>query len=148
MTVSRGVPARKRNNAPIRPRKPATGVPDLLFAVAAIGWSMAIVFVLSSYLDADVTIGEAGKLLARVFAGMLGVTGLFFFLLGLVLLRDERDRLDHYLVPMVLGAFIGALEAILFLWPADKLLILPFLLLIFVLRPIRRRVSRWTGYQG
>ena len=31
------VPARKRNNAPIRPRKPATGIPDLLFAVAAIG---------------------------------------------------------------------------------------------------------------
>jgi len=148
MTMSRGVPARKRNNAPIRPRKPATGIPDLLFAVATIGWSMAIVFVLSSYLDSNVTTGEAGKLLARVFAGMLGVTGLFFFLLGLVLLRDERNRADHYVVPMVVGFLIGALEAVLFLWPADKLLILPFVLLIFVLRPVRRRISRLVGYRG
>lgn len=108
---------------------------------------MAAVFVLSSYLDSNVTVGEAGKVLARMFAAMLAVTGLFAFLLALVLLRDERRRLDHYVVPIVVGCLIGALEASLFLWPADKLLFLPFLLLVFVLRPVRRRVARWAGHQ-
>ena len=148
MTVSRGAPARKRDNAPIRPRRPATGIPDLLFAVAAIGWAMAIVFILASFVDADVTTGQAGELLARVFAGMLAVTALFFFLLGLVLLRDDRNHPDHYVVPMVVGFIIGALEAVLFLWPADALLIVPFVLLIFVLRPVRRRLSHWVAYRA
>ena len=49
---------------------------------------------------------------------------------------------------MVVGFIIGALEAVLFLWPADELLIVPFVLLVFVLRPVRRRVSRWVAYRG
>lgn len=147
MTARRGIQPGKRESAPARRRRPATGIPDLLFAFAAIGWAMAAVFVLSSYLDSNVTVGEAGKVLARMFAAMLAVTGLFAFLLALVLLRDERRRLDHYVVPIVVGCLIGALEASLFLWPADKLLFLPFLLLVFVLRPVRRRVARWAGHQ-
>lgn len=142
----------RRNNAPIRPRKPATSVPDLLFALAMMGWVMAAIFVIASFVNAEVTAGEAGKVLARLFAAALAACSLFGFLLGLVLLRDERGRADHYVMPFILGAIMGGLEAALFLWPADTLLFAPFVLLIFVFRPVRRFVARSLrsnrGYQG
>ena len=144
MTSGRA-PGGRRNNAPIRPRRKATGVPDLLFACAAVAWAMAAVFVASSFFDPGVTLGEPGKLLARIFAGMLALTGIFLFLLGLVLLRDEKDHIDHYATPMAVGALAGAIEGVLFLWPAENLLALPFVLLVFSLRPVRRRLSRTFG---
>jgi hypothetical protein len=140
--VTRRPGAPRRNNAPIRPqRTPATTVPDLLFALAAAAWMMALIFLIASFLSADVTAGEAGRLLARLFAGALFMAGLFVALLGVGLLREERGDFDHYLVPIVVGIVIGALEATLFLIPAGILLWVPFLLLTFVLRPIRR----WLG---
>lgn len=144
--------AMRRNNAPIRNRKPATSVPDLLFALAMMGWTMAAIFTVASFMDSDVTAGEAGKILARMFAAALAACSLFGFLLGMVLLREERNRADHYVTPFILGAIMGVIEAALFLWPADTLLFAPFVLLIFVFRPVRRLVSRALrgdrGYQG
>lgn len=143
--MERSNPARpgpRRNNAPIRRRKPATSVPDFMFALAATGWTMAAIFVVASFVDSSVTAGEAGVTLARMFSAALAACSLFAFLLGLVLLRGERSTADHYVTPFILGVVMGTLEAIIFLWPEDRLLIAPFVLLIFVFRPVRRMLAR------
>jgi hypothetical protein len=103
---------------------------------------MAVVFFAASFFNDDVTAGSAGSTLARLFAGSLAITSLFLFLLGYALLRDERSRADHFVFPMLLGIVIGALVAWLFLLPAANLLFAPFLLLVLLLRPVRRYVSR------
>jgi hypothetical protein len=136
----------RRNNAPVRrPARPATGIPDLLFALAVTGWTMAVVFAVISFADKDATAGDAGSFLARLFAGALAISSLFVFLLGIGLLRDDRWRADHYVVPVLLGLLIGILEATLFLVPAGEFLWAPFLLLIFALRPVRRGLGRLLG---
>jgi len=133
----------RRNNAPVRPpRPPATTVPDLLLALAVSCWTMGAVFFVASFFNANVTAGEAGRVLARFFAAALIVTGVFLALLGWGLLRDERARADHYVVPMLVGLIIGGIESAMFLWPAGNFLVAPFLLLIFVFRPVRRHISR------
>lgn len=132
----------RRNNAPIRPRRPATTVPDFLIALAACALTMAAIFFGASFLDANVTAGEAGPWLARLFAGALLVTALFLWLLGIGLLRDDRSRADHYITPAAIGLLIGGLEAAMFLWPANDFLFAPFVLLIFVFRPLRRQIAR------
>ncbi len=130
----------RRNNAPVRPRRPATSVPDLFFALAMAGWAMAIFFFAASFLDNDVTVGEAGKILARMFAGALAVASAFTFLLGIVLLRDERNQAEHFRFPMAIGLVIGILVSLLFLTLHFELVFLPFLLLVFAFRPIRQRL--------
>ncbi len=132
----------RRNNAPIRPRRPATTVPDLLFALTAAAWTMAVTFFIASFLSDEVTAGEAGRLLARLFALALFITGLFMGLLGFGLLRDERDQADHYTVPVAVGIIIGGIEAVMFLIPTGEFLWAPFVLLVFVFRPVRRHLSR------
>ena len=141
MTSARGRTMR-RNNAPIRPPKPATSVPDVIFTLAAAGLTMAVIFFVASFTNGNITEGEAGQVLARLFAGALALTAGFGFLLGILLLRGERRRRDHYVVPALLGAVIGVLEAVLFLIPAAGLLWVPFVLLVFAFRPVRRQVAR------
>jgi len=136
---------RRRENAPIRPRRPATVVPDVLFAFAMTTWTMAAVFTVATFVSDDVTAGEAGKILARVFSAILGVTGVLLFLLGVMLLRDERQQADHFTAPFVVGVVIGGLEATLFLAAAGAWLPLPFVLLVFILRPVRRLAGRLVG---
>lgn len=139
---------RRRNNAPIRPRRPATVVPDLLFAVSIAAWVMAGIFFVATFTDDSLSAGNAGTDLARLFSGALVVAGICGFLIGMLLLRDERGNADHYVFPMLLGAVIGVAEAILFLRPAPAMLFLPFLLLIFVFRPFRRMVTRLVRRGG
>lgn len=141
--AGRGQP--RRDNAPIRKRRPATTVPDLLFALAAAAWTMSAIFVIASFIDQDTTAGEPGTWLARLFSAALTLSGIFGFLLGMILLRGELRQADHYVTPMLIGFIIGAIEALLFLWPADRFLLAPFLLLIFALRPVRRGISRLAG---
>lgn len=129
---------RRRNNAPIRPRRPATVVPDLLFALSMAAWVMAGIFFVATFTDDSLSAGNAGTDLARLFSGALLLAGLCGFLIGMLLLRDERGNSEHYVFPMLLGAVIGSLEALLFLRPEPGLLFLPFLLLIFLFRPLRR----------
>ena len=132
----------RRDNAPIRKRRPATTVPDFLFSLAAAAWTMAAIFVIASFVDDNVTVGEAGRLLARMFAGALAFSGIFGFLLGLILLRDELRQRDHYITPMVLGIIMGGAVATLFLLPSNTFVLAPFVLLIFVFRPLRRSIAR------
>ena len=134
---------RRRNNAPVRPRRPATGVPDLLFAIAMIMLTMGFVFFMASFIDTDLSAGDAGTVLARVFAGLLGISAVLTFLMGILLLRDERRRADHYVVPLIVGGLIGGIESSFFLNPKSPIfLALPLLLLFFVLRPVRRGLAR------
>jgi hypothetical protein len=117
-------------------------VPDFLFALAMCAWVMAAVFVAATFTSEQLSAGDAGTDLARLFAGALALAGLCGFLIGVLLLRSERNQADHYLTPFALGAVIGTAEAFLFLVPAPALLFAPFLLLIFVFRPVRRGIAR------
>jgi hypothetical protein len=136
----------RRRNAPLRPRRPATGVPDLLFAFGMCLLVMAFVFFAASFTNEDLSAGDAGTDLARIFSGTLFISALCAFAMGTLLLRDDRDQLDHYVTPLIVGAAIGGLEATAFLNPSGPLgLLAPFLLFIFVFRPVRRAVSRLAG---
>lgn len=135
----------RRNNAPIRPPRPATTVPDVLFACAFTCFTMAIIFFVASFLSADVVAGSAGKVLARFFAGTLVVTGLLMFALGYGLLRDERRSTDHYSFPIGLGVLVGALESVVFLNTIEQLLFAPLLLLLLAFRPLRHWILRGLG---
>jgi hypothetical protein len=139
---------RRRNNAPVRPPRPATSVPDFLFALAMCAWVMAAIFVVATFTDDDLSAGNAGTDLARLFAGSLVLAGLCGFLIGVMLLRGERRQTDHYVTPAIIGAVIGALEAVLFMWPAEAFLFAPFALLIFVFRPVRRHISKMVHPRG
>ena len=135
-------PRRRRNNAPLRPRRPATTVPDVLFALGMALLTMAVVFFLASFFDDSLSAGDVGTTLARAFAGALAVSALFSFLLALLLLRSDRDKLDRYRTPLLLGVVIGGLESWLFLQAQPPLFLLaPILLLVFALRPIRRALA-------
>lgn len=137
--------AARRDNAPINKRRPATTVPDVLFAIAAMLLTMAAVFLFASFANSNVPAGDAGRYLARIFAGALVVSALFTGALGVALLRDDRQVVDHYTVPISLGVIAGALESYLFLLPAGRWLWAPLLLLIFAVRPLRRFVARRLG---
>jgi len=133
----------RRNNAPISggPRRRSRFVPEVLITFAAIGWVMAIVIAGASFADDSITSGEAGQMLARVFAGALGIAALFVFLLAVAILGEERGRQEHYMLPVTLGVLIGVPEALLFLAPAGRYLPIPFVLLLLLLRPVRRLLT-------
>lgn len=131
----------RRNNAPIRPPRPATTVPDVLFACAFTCFTMALIFFIASFLSEDVVSGSAGKVLARVFAGTLLLAGLFMFALGYGLLRAERSTANHYVFPIALGIGVGAFESIFFLQTVEQLLFLPLLFLLLAIRPLRRGLA-------
>lgn len=142
-------PAKRRNNAPVRPRRPATGVPDLLFAFAAAALTMAVVFFIASFAHEDLSNGDAGTDIARIFAATLTLSAIFLFLLGMMLMRSDRNQLDHYVTPILLGIAVGALESWLFLNPPSPVILLaPLLLFVFVLRPVRRGLGSLFGNKG
>gem|GEM_PF-2654954 len=134
----------RRDNAPIRKPKPPSTIPDVLFACGAVAWTMAFIFFVASLFDPKVLSGDAGQVLARIFAGALFVSGLFIVLLGVALLGENRGNLERFVFPICLGMTVGALEAYLFLLPAGEWLWAPLLLLIFALRPVRRLFWRWS----
>ncbi len=142
---------KRRNNAPIRPPRPATTVPDIVFAVGMALLVMAVVFFAASFVDETFSNGDAGTVLARLFAGTLGFSALCAFLLGLLLLRSDRNRIDHYITPLLLGVAIGGIESWMFLGAQPPAFMLaPLLLLVFALRPIRRWLSDTVrpGHRG
>lgn len=137
----RGPMTRRRNNAPVRPPRPSSSVPDLLFALAACGWAMAAVVAAATFVSDDLSGGSAGTQLARLFAGTLALSGTFAGLVAMLLL-GPRKRADHVVVPAVIGAALGCLEALLFLDAAPLLLLAaPCAVLVFTWRPLRRLIS-------
>lgn len=135
-------PRRRRNNAPVHPRRQATTVPDVLFAIGMALLTMAVIFFLATLFDESLSRGDVGTTLARAFAGTLAVSAIFAFLLGILLLRGDRNQVDRYRTPLLLGAIIGALDAWLFLDARPMVILaLPWALLFFALRPVRRAIS-------
>lgn len=140
---------KKRRNAPLRPRRPATTVPDFLFALGMAMLTMAVVFYIASFVHEDLSAGDAGTTLARIFAATLTLSALFLFLLGILLLRNDRNQLDHYILPLVIGLVMGLLESWFFLEPRGAiLLLLPLLLLVLVARPVRRALGNLIRREG
>jgi hypothetical protein len=141
MTMAERAP-RRRENAPIRRPRPATVVPDFLFALSMTAWTMAIAFTVATFVSDDITAGDTGKILARVFSAALAISGLLLFFLGVMLLHDDRAYADHFTLPLLVGAAIGVIDAWLFLLPAGSWLPAPFVLLILLFRPVRRKLGR------
>ncbi len=102
---------------------------------------MAAVLIAASFGSDDLVGGDTGRILARFFAGALAVSAVLLFLLGVILLRDDRGGADHYRVPIALGLVVGLVEGWLFILPAGGVLPFPPLALLFALRPLRRLVS-------
>lgn len=136
---------RRRTNAVVNIRRPPSTLPDILIAFAAVGWAMAVSFLLASFLDPDLRGQDAGPVLARTFAAALATCGSFVFVIALALLRDDRGDASHYLTPMVIGFLVGLAVTSLFLSAAGFWVFSPFLLLIFSARPLRRAVARMLG---
>jgi hypothetical protein len=116
-------------------------VPDFLVAVVFAAWTMSGIFFVASFSEDNITSTEAGPVIARAFATLLGLSGLFVGMVALLLLRDERRMAEHYITPGIVGLLTGSLEGLVFLWPASGVLWAPFVLLIFALRPVRRVIS-------
>jgi hypothetical protein len=117
-------------------------VPDFLFALATIAWTMAVAFVTVSFTEGDAVAGEAGANLARAFAAMLAISGLLIGIIGVILLRDERTNANHFRAPVMIGIVAGALVAGIFLWGEGGCIWTPFVLLILVFRPVRSLLTR------
>ncbi|WP_322795746.1 hypothetical protein [Tepidiforma sp.] len=133
---------RRRNNAPIRPRREPSSAPDLAFALAAAAAVMAGIFAAATFLVPDLSRGDAGTDLARVFAAFLALAAVSLGAAGVLLSAGSDDRASHVIAPAGIGAAIGVAEALILLRPAPALIPVPFVLLVFALRPVRRILAR------
>lgn len=135
--------APRRNNAPVRPyRAPrGSGLGDLFIAGGVTALSMALVLVAGSFMD-NVVAGEAGTTLAQIFGGLLGLGGILLVLAGVAALGEERGQADHYAVPIMAGMAAGTFTTLFILSASPgTVMLLPLLLLIFALRPVRAGIS-------
>ena len=124
-------------------------MPDFLIGLAAALAGMAALMVFASFADDSLSEDSAGRALARIFAAALSLSALFITALALILLRGDRDRADHYIVPVIVGVLIGALEGYLFLNPGEPLLLLlPLLLFVFCSRSLRRKLGSMADGKG
>lgn len=146
--MTRAQATARRDNAPIRKRRPATTVPDLLVSVAGAAFFMGLSLFIASFVSEDNVGGATGVTLARLFAGVLAIVSVLLFTLARVLLRDERANPDRYIVPIAVGAIAGILFAILILGEAESAVALPSVLFIFALRPVRKLLARLAGRGG
>lgn len=139
----------RRNNAPVRPpqRNEAGSIPDLLFCLASGAFVLAVILFAAALRNEQFTAGDVGKELAEFFALALIGAAIFLFLVGILLLRDSRDRASHYFTPILLGAIGGAIEAVLVIQPAGFWIAAPLVVLVFALRPVRRWLARLTRQQ-
>lgn len=135
--------ARKRQaQRKLRTSRPGGSVvSDALFFLAAGALTMAGVFFVTSFSQESVIAGDAGRMLARSFAGALALTATFMALMGAGLIREERGRTDHYLAPIAIGIVAGGIGAALFLTGMGRLLWAPSLLVVLALRPVRRLLT-------
>lgn len=114
---------------------------DILLFFAAATLTMAGVFMVTSFTQNDSLAGDAGRMLARTFAGALAVSGVLVGLLGIGFLGESRNETEHYVVPGAAGILAGGVGATLFLAQAGQWLWAPALLVFFALRPVRRRLT-------
>jgi hypothetical protein len=152
-TMTRRQPAPRRGpprrvNAPLRPRPEGSTIPDVLFAITATCWTIAAVFAVLTLMTDEVGGGQAGVTIARIFAGVLALTGLALCLLGISILGEHRNRADHYAVPMLVGLVVGLLEAALLIGGNPAAMALPPVAFLLALRPVRRAFRAIFGLGG
>jgi hypothetical protein len=135
----RVIQKRRRNNAPVRPYRRTSTASDVVLALGVCTLTMGIVFVLVSYLDHS---AKAEAEIARLFGVALLLTGLFLAALSFGLSPADRTDFVPYVYPTLVGLIIGGIEASLFLAPVILAMPVPFLLLIVLVDPVRRRVER------
>jgi hypothetical protein len=109
-----------------------------MFASAV--WAMSLTLAIMSLFN-DLTPGGAGQTLARLFAATLALSGFFLMGLAIALMRDERHDSVHYVIPSIAGVLAGLLETALILNTAGYWLLLPFLLVAFVVPPVRNVIE-------
>lgn len=137
---------RRRSAArPARAERRGSVAADILFFFSAGAFTMAGVFLVTSFGRDDTVGDDPGRALARGFAAALAFSGLFVGLLGIGLLRGARAHADHYVIPVATGIVAGGLASALFLAQAGELLWLPAILVVFALGPVRRLVARKAG---
>lgn len=117
-------------------------MPDVLFCLASGVLVIAAILMATTLTNEDAMAGHVGRDLAQLFSAALAGAGIFLFLVGLLLLRDGRGRLDHYSTPILLGVIGGAIESVLVLRPAGWWIAAPLFVLVLALRPVRRLLAR------
>ena len=95
-----------------------------------------------------VIVGDAGRSLARLLAGLTAAAALLTLLTAIALVLPDRRRSDHYVVPFVVGMSVGAAAALMLLGDAGRTAILPFPFLLLSLRPIRRLIAYTIPVSG
>ncbi len=146
---SSGRIVRRRNNAPIRSRpERIPWLPDPLFAVSLTCFTLASVLFWATFMGDGVIVGDAGRSLARLLAGLTAAAALLTLLTAIALVLPDRRRSDHYVVPFVVGMSVGAAAALMLLGDAGRTAILPFPFLLLSLRPIRRLIAYTIPVSG
>lgn len=150
----RPLPPTNRGGAIRRePARDAASWTDVLIALAGTALAMAVLVLIAAFAGENVAGDEAGRFWALLFAGGLGLSGLFLLLLGLVLLGDAAQERGRYVLPLATGVAAGAIVGALVLNGAGRGAVLaPLLLLLLATPPVRQGVAwllrRSRGGQG
>lgn len=139
----RPLPPTNRGGAIRRePARDAASWTDVLVALAATALAMAVLVLVAAFAGENVAGDEAGRFWALLFAGGLGLSGLFLLLLGLVLLGEGAAERGRYLVPVATGVATGIIVGALVLDGAGRGAVLaPLLLLLLATPPVRQGVA-------
>ncbi|MCY3881529.1 MAG: hypothetical protein OXG61_05365 [Chloroflexi bacterium] len=139
----RSLPPTNRGGAIRRePARDAASWTDVLISLAATALAMAVLVLVAAFAGENVAGDEAGRFWALLFAGGLGLSGLFLLLLGLVLLGEGAGERGRYLVPVATGMATGIIVGALVLDGAGRGAVLaPLLLLLLATPPVRQGVA-------
>ncbi|MXZ89543.1 MAG: hypothetical protein F4Z07_11985 [Dehalococcoidia bacterium] len=139
----RPLPPTNRGGAIRRePARDAASWTDVLIALAATALAMAVLVLVAALAGENVAGDEAGRFWALLFAGGLGLSGLFLLLLGLVLLGEGSTERGRYPVPVATGVATGVIVGALVLDGAGRGAVLaPLLLLLLATPPVRQGVA-------
>ena len=121
---------------------------DMLIALAATALAMAVLILVAALAGENVAGGSAGKFWAFVFAGGLGLSGLFLAALGLALLGERAREGGRYLVPVATGVATGAVVGALTLDGASRESVLAPLLLLLLATPPLQEGLAWVMRRG
>ena len=130
------------------PSRAAASWTDVLIALAATALAMAVFVLIATFAGENVAGDEAGRFWALLFAGGLGLSGLFLGMLGLVLLGEGVREGGRYLVPVATGIATGAIVGALVLDGAGRGAVLAPLLLLLLATPPLREGLGWLMRRG
>lgn len=116
---------------------------DVPVALAATALTMAALILVATFTGENVAGGEAGRFWALVFAGGLGLCGLFLSLLGFALRSQPPGERGHIAIPTVIGVATGTLVGSLLVDGASAGAVLASLLALLLATPPVRDGLSW-----